>query len=294
MNIDEKRIYDEARERTVAYVATGQGLASVELSGDQVGRFGLAHRGRARDVAAGDGIVYAVTEADVVAGPGGGASTGGENGDGPATGSGLFGGTGFGGGVAVAFADAPLAADGSGWVSRYGGEEWSVVGSVEGVREMDGDLVAAAEGVYRVGPEGLDYVGLDDVRDVAAAGVPLAATGDGLYRLGNGWQRALDGEFTTVAADGRRAHAATAGRLYAREEAGEWRPRSLPVEEPVADVAYGECVYVVTGSGTVLVDADPESTPDGAGGWRSRSLGLTDVAAMVVPTVTPRRNRKAV
>jgi hypothetical protein len=38
----------------------------------------------------------------------------------------------------------------------------------------------------------------------------------------------------------------------------------------------------VTDGGTFLVDADPDRTADGAGGWRHRSLGLPDVAGLTV------------
>lgn len=275
MSIDEKRVYGERRERSVAYVGTGQGLAAVELSGDQIGRFGLAYRASVADVATADDRVYVATGDAVLAGE--------EVGE--------FTDLGFGGAVALSVADALLAADERGYVSRYRDGEWTTVGSAEAVRAIDGDLVAASDGVYRVDDDGLDPVGLGDARDIAAGGLPLAATDDGLYRLGNGWQSERDGAFTVVAADGRTAHAATADDLYvygpvdgSRNGDGErnWRTASLPVEEPVADVAYGECPYVVTTEGDFLVDADPETAPDGAGGWRARSLGLADVTALAV------------
>lgn len=268
MDIDEKRLYGEARTATLAYVATGQGLASVEISGDQVGRFGLVHRGAVRDVASGAGTVVVASDEDVTV------IDGDDHGDAEATG--------FGPAVAVGVADAPVAADADGRVARYTNGEWTPLGTVDGVRALDGDLAATQEGVYRL-DGGLDHVGLEDVRDVAAAGVPLAATAEGLYRLGNGWQRVLDERVDVVAADATHAHAASGDTLYTYDEAmGGWRTVSLPVGEPIADVAYGECSYVATEPGTFLVDADPETTADGAGGWRSRSLGLPDVTALAV------------
>ncbi len=258
-------MYGDRREETVAYLATGQGVATVRVSGDQVGRFGLAHRCLARDVSASDGAVVVATDDAVLVGPE------------------AFDSLDFGPAVAVsADGDGVLAADESGQVSRYRDDEWVTVGSVGDVRALSDGFVAAADGVFRVDGEELVDVGLDAVTDVATDdGVPLAATDDGLYRLGNGWLRERDGEFTAVAAGGDHAHAATADDLFARD-GDEWTRVDLPVDGPVVDVGYGECVYAVTETGTFLVEADPETTADGAGGWRSRALGLPDVAALAV------------
>ncbi|WP_415379460.1 hypothetical protein [Halosimplex sp. TS25] len=264
--LEEKRMYGEHREETVAYLATGQGVATVRISGDQVGRFGLASRCRARDVATTGGAVLVATDEDVLVGPE------------------PFESLGFGPAVAVA-ADADgtvFAAGEDGRVSRYGDGEWAALGAVEEVRALSGRFVAAADGVFRIDGDELASVGLDDARDVANAdGAPLAATGDGLYRLGNGWLRESEGPFTAVAAGDGKSHAATTDALYARE-GDAWETVDLPVDGPVVDVAYGECVYAVTEAGTVLVEAEPEQTADGTGGWRSRSLGLPDVAALAV------------
>ena len=288
--MDEDRVYDDRRRETVAYLATGQGVATVRGASDRVGRFSLAHRCDARDVATADGRVYVATPAGVLAGKG--AS------DGSAPGG--FDSLGFDDAVAVtADGERVLAANGDGAVARYRGGEWRSVGTVGDVRALSGAFVAAADGVYRVVSDGdtdaedgedsatLRNVGLDDVRDVAGGATPLAATGDGLYRLGNGWLCEREGGFETVASgvtetDGtERAHAATAGTLYARE-AGEWTSVELPVAGAVTGVAYGECVYAVTRDGTFLVAASPERTADGTGGWRHRSLGLPDVTGLAV------------
>ncbi|MDB2262525.1 hypothetical protein PM031_17030, partial [Halorubrum ezzemoulense] len=53
------------------------------------------------------------------------------------------------------------------------------LGTVSEPRAVDGALVAGAEGVFRIGDDSLTAVGLDDARDVAGAGTPLAATGAG-------------------------------------------------------------------------------------------------------------------
>lgn len=284
-DMDEDRVYDDRRRETVAYLATGRGVATVRVASDRVGRFALAHRCVARDVAATADRVYAATPEGVLATDAGGAgATGGQ----AAPSQAEFESLGFPDAVAVTASDgAVLAADADGTVARHSDDAWEPVGTVEEVRALSGDLVAASDGVYRpVGGE-LRNVGLDAVRDVAGTGVPLAATDDGLYRLGNGWLSEREGAFAVVGAgvvDGgpeERAHAATAETLYARE-GDKWAPVDLPVEEAVADVAYGECVYAVTGDGTFLVEADPERTADGTGGWRHRSLGLPEVTALAV------------
>lgn len=259
-------MYGDRREETVAYVATGQGVATVRVSGDQVGRFGLAHRCRARDVTTTDGAVVVATDEAVFVGPDefkslsfGPATAVGRDRDGDV-----------------------LAAGADGRVARCEDGEWTTLGTVEEPRAVEDGFVAAAEGVWRVDGDGLASVGLADTRDVAVdRGTPLVATDDGLYRLGNGWLRERAGQFTAVAAGGDHAHAATAAALFTKAS-DDWAAVDLPVAESVVGVDYGECVYAVTEPGTFLVEAAPETTADGAGGWRSRSLGLPDVAALAV------------
>lgn len=252
-SIDEKRVYGERTGATTLLVASGSGLARVDCSGDLVGEFGLLTREPARDVAAGGGRV-AVAGEDVSL----------DGGDG-------FEPTGFGRADAVGFDGGDLLAAGDGRVARYAGQGWTTVGELSDVRAIDGDLVAAASGVYQVG-DGLRPVGLDDAFDVSTAGTPLAATGAGLFALGNGWMERIGGSFRVVASDGERAHAA-GDRLYARGADG-WAPVDLPVEGRVAAVGHGERTYVVTADGVVLIGGEE---------WRSRSLGLPEVRAVAVP-----------
>lgn len=259
-SIDEKRVYDEKTGRTDAYVATAAGVARVSVSGDIVGEFTLAHRCTARDIAAAGARLAVATDEGVLVGP-------------PDD----LRGTGFGPTTAVGFRDGPVAA-GRGRIARcrevgVDAGEWEELGRVADVRAVDGGLLAAADGVHRL--DGT-HVGLSDARDVTTAGAPRAATGDGLYRLGNGWMKVLDGDFRTVASDGERAHAATPEVLYGRRD-GEWMVVDTPVDEPVVGVAYGEAVYAVTADGTVLVDAGD--------GWQSRSLGLPGACAIALPSV---------
>lgn len=261
-SLQEKRVFADTGETTTLIAATGAGLARISVSGDIVGEFALERRGLATDVAAADGRLAVATPDDVLVGV-----------------DGEFAETGFGPAEVVAF-DEGLVAAGGGRVARreQGSKDWTTLGELEGVRSIEGDLVAADSGVHRL--DGT-HVGLERATDVATAGRPLAATESGLYYLANGWMTALEGSFRAVASvrDGP-AHAA-GDRLYARDDGDEqWAPVELPVDEPVADVAYGAAAdggattYAVTETGTVLVDAGD--------GWRSRSLGLPEVRRLAV------------
>ncbi|QLG28555.1 hypothetical protein HUG10_13815 [Halorarum halophilum] len=269
--IDEKRVYDARTGTTRALVASTIGVVRVEVSDDIVGEFGIEHRCTARDLAtAGDALAVA-TDEDVLVG-------GFEPTDhGPAVAVGVDG-------------DATFAAAPDGTVSRLvrGADEWEALGEVEEPRRMAGSLVAAADGVHRVRGGVVEYVGLDDVRDVAAGGVPLAVTGEALYTLGNGWMRDLQGDFRAVATDaaGERAVAATPEEVYERADDGvEWdaHPEAGVVDAAVAS----ELLVAVTDGGEIRVHAAGAEPGDGgadAGSpWRGRHIGVPDGAAVVLP-----------
>jgi hypothetical protein len=275
--LSEKRVYAAADEPTPLYVAAEQGVVRAMVSGDAVGEFSLARRCTARDVSLGGDGLLAVATADTTL-VGGGTD-------------GLLE-TGFGPAVAVSFHDrqgeagALVAADAEGTVARLQlgvldegsptAEDWVAVGTVDDARALDAPLIAAADGVHRVLGGALDSAGLDDARDVTSRGAPLAATGGGLYELGNGWMEARDGAHDTVATDGERAHAVdTAGTLW-RRTGREWREAEFPAGERPVDIAYtADAVVVVSASGSVHVNAGD--------GWRSRALGVTGVQAVAAP-----------
>ncbi|MFB6352863.1 MAG: hypothetical protein ABEJ92_02140 [Halobacteriales archaeon] len=156
------------------------------------------------------------------------------------------------------------------------GDGWVTAGELLAApTAIAGDLVGAAEGVFRVTADELRPAGLSDVADVArAAGVPLAATADGLFELGNGWLDVLPGEVELVAgaSDGR-AHAATADACYGRGD-DRWQPVELPTDDAVRAVAYGDRTYALTAAGDLLVEAEA--------GWRHEPLGLEGVRAAAV------------
>lgn len=263
--LGDKRVYGEQRDGTVAFVGSALGLTRVELAGNRIGRFSLVRQEAVTAVAGDDGTLVVATDEDVfVAGDG-------------------FVATGFGTATTVAVAGeegTPVAAAPDGTVARLVGDDWQPAGSVTNPRRADGDLLVAADGVYRVG-EDLTPLGGTDVRDVAAAG-PYAATAEGILRHDGGWERELEADPTLIAADGGRAHAASDAGLLVRHD-GDWHVRDRPVDAPLAGLAHGESLCAVTADGTVLVHAEPELTPDGRGGWRSRALGVRDVVGLAVP-----------
>ena len=299
ISIEEKRVYAGTAGRTDAYVATGSGVVRVALSADKVGAFDMVARDPARDVA----VLPRDEEADLV---------------GIATGDGLrvapvgddpeFDRVAADPLVAAGVHDgAFLVAGEDGGIDRVAVEgdaetptaaAVSRIGSVTEPRAVDGPLVAAADGVYQVsgdeGATGGEYalvsVGLDDARDVAGAGMPLAATGSGLYWLGNGWMTALEGVAEEVAADGDgHAMAVVDGDLLVHSsDAGEggtdawddgtWRPTDLPVDEEAVALGYGPGLSVaVTAAGTLCVDAGD--------GWRHQVVGVRDVTGVALAVV---------
>lgn len=264
--LDEKRVYGERGDRTVAFVAAAPGVTRVELSGDQVGRFSLLSRTTATDVAGGSGALVVATDEDVLLGTGEELAP-----------------TGFGRATAVAIADGmPVAAGPGGRVALLRDDEWVPAGSVTDPRCADGDLLAA-DSVSRVG-ETVTALGSPpgEVRDLAAAG-PYAATDAGLYRHdGRGWEPLVDDDCRLVAAAGERACVVTGSAVLVRQ-AGGWQPVESPGSDSLAGLAYGEGLYAVTASGTVLVRAAAEETPGGHSGWRSRALGVREVVGVAVP-----------
>lgn len=283
-SIEEKRVYGDREGAVDAYVSSSIGVVRVSIAGDAVGEFGLCDRCTARDIAATDGAVAVATDEDVRV-------LELEEGDTDA-GSATDGGTtvvetGFGPAVAVGYDGSDLlAASPGGHVgcrpSDTGRWERLEEEAIDTVRAIDGDLIGTDSGVYRVHDGGLDHAGLTDVRDVSAAGVPLAATEEGLHKLGNGWMTVREGAFEAVAADPRtepgelaRAHAGSGETVYAySDDDGEWR-ESDRLTGPVVGFAYGETVYAVTEAGSFLSATDGE--------WRSQPLGIAGVTGVGIP-----------
>ena len=290
ISIDEKRVYAGSTGRSDVYVATETGLVRVAISGDKVGTFELVgDRGVVTDVA----VCARPGRSPVIA---------------AATAHGLYTGlvgdeptrVDIDGGVPVAVGDtdgALLIADADGTLLRVTVDDDGTptgthrVGRVDDVTAIAGPFVAGRDGIHRIdgsteGPAerepALVSVGLDDARDVVAAGMPLAATATGLYWLGNGWMPAIEGDATAVAADGEGAALAVVdGHLLAHEtgetdwSAASWAGTALPVDErPVALAAHPGLAVVVTEAGTLCVEAGD--------GWRHQALGVPGVSGVTV------------
>ncbi|NGM68868.1 hypothetical protein G6M89_07560 [Natronolimnobius sp. AArcel1] len=287
-SIEEKRVYGDREGALEAYVASALGVVRVRVAGDTVGEFDLCARCTTRDLAATtDGVVVATDEDVIIL-------------EREADTDHTTTETGFGPAVAVGVAgDTLLAAAPDGTVAHRPavGGDWAPLAdqSIATVRAIDGELIGTDSGVYRVHDGGLDHVGLTDVQDVSAAGVPLAATDDGLFKLGNGWMDCVEAPMAVVGADPAtesgtltRAHAVTAdGRLLALGTDDKWGEMISPADGPVVALEYGETVYAVTEQGTfcvLAVDDDPNGDrPDQNGlEWRSRSLGVPDVTGFAV------------
>ncbi|EMA43856.1 HVO_0234 family beta-propeller protein [Halococcus saccharolyticus] len=268
-SIDEKRVYGPDSEEVALFVASETGLARVAVVGARIGEIELVDRATAHDLAVHDGRIAVATDEDVVLGTDEDAES-----------------TGFGRAAAIGSDGTLLAAAPDGTVARRIDGEWTPVSTVTEPQAIDGELVAAADGVYRCSNTDCQHVGLDAASDVAAAGTPHATTADGLYRLGNGWLPVLDGMFSMMSTDRGtaepgaigRAHAATDETLY-RHADGEWTTVD-DVDREVVDVAYGGAeseseggVYAVTADGTLLSETDD--------GWRDHPLGLRGVRALV-------------
>lgn len=268
ISLSELRVYQARREATRAYVASGAGVAHVDASDDQIGRFGLDHQCTTRDVAGRDGQLLVATDEDVLVGS-----------------EESFEPTGFGPAVAVGAGTDLLAADDDGTVRKLTDSEWRTVGTFDDVRAIDGQLVAARDGVHHL-TERLPSLDRRGARDVAAAG-PLAATSEGVFRGDEGgWELAVPGDATVVAAadgDGAGteglAHAVVDGTLFERVD-GEWVDADAPAGDLV-DLAYDRGTFAVTGDGQVLLD--PVTAKDGSPGWRTRSVGLSDVVGVAIP-----------
>jgi hypothetical protein len=262
---DERMLFGEKREGTTLLAGSSLGVTRVDVAAAQVGQFSLLDRGTVQGVATDGREVIVATDGDVSRRTDDGLQA---LGFGPAAAVGID-------GSWIYAADPERVAR----LDRTGGSaEWERIGSVDEPRRFAGDLLAA-DRLVRVG-DGLEPLGLDNVRDLSAAG-SLAATADGIYERRDGeWKRLRAGDATAVVAEGGRAHAVVDGQLLERDGAA-WTELSLPGGAEPHLLAYGRTLVVLDTEGTVHVAADPDVTHDGHGGWRSQAIGLRDVTALV-------------
>ena len=259
-----------AADRSV-FLTTELGVTVVRIAGDRVGEFGLVHRCRPRDIAAGAGGVAIATTEDVLVDPdGSGTEDALSTMDfGPATAVGIG-----PDGTVTAVSPAGEVAQ-----SPHPGAAWTTVGQMgDTVNAVDPPFIATNGGVVRIGSDGLQHVGLTDVRDVTAIGTPRAATERGVYHLGNGWMDELSGAFDRVTArdqEGRTvAVAAGEAGLFAAVDRS-WEQVSVPVPGRVVDVGVAGGPVAITEGGSLLLT--------GEAGLRPHELGVPGVQGLAVP-----------
>jgi hypothetical protein len=272
---DERQLFEQRYEETIAYVASEMGVVRVEVARDRVGGFGLVERCSANSIAADAGTVVVGTDEDVRVHTGGSDS---------------FRSLGFGAAAAVGIASGTIyAASPDGRTGRLSGfresdSSWEQPGDVDGPRRFDGDVLAADSGVFRLGT-GIDQVGdLADVTDVARVHGSeeriLAGTTDGLHERTDGWESVLERPVDRVLADRDDAWVLTSTGELLRRDGRSWTELDTPGSSPVVDIARGGSLYAVTGDGNLHVAADPDMTSDGHGGWRSQHIGVRGVTGL--------------
>ena len=274
--LTEKRVFGSKHGTTDVFVASETGLLGVTVSADQIGEFGLAMRGETTAVTASEaGLLVGTADGVQHSPPDDGESTA------QSRSFESVGDSSLGEIVDLTWGpDGPVAATANQvWVTDDWptADAWEPVGELDEIRAVSGSLVAASDGVYRLGDERLDHVGLTAVYDVAAHGTPLAATSEGLFSLGNGWQQVATGAFRRLASDGHGHAHAIGDRVITREAstADEWVEDRLPVDSQAVDVAYGGgVVAAITENGTLCLAAGD--------GWRHQLVGVRGVRGLAV------------
>lgn len=274
-DVSDDRVYDDEGPAATAFLGTVDGVVTLDISTDRIGRFALEYGAVVRDLAVvGDRVAVATAEDVVIL-----------DGDGVAA-------TGFGEAIAVGGRDDLLAAGPEGHIARLSGGVWTTVGDLQDVRSMAGPFVGTGSGVYRVGDE-IAYEGLVGANALAADGPGWAGTHEGLYRIADGGLE-REGVIRAVAADGAAVHAATAEALFERDpDAGEragpsaWTDLDPPVESPIAALTHGPAgpdgertLLGVTVEGVAVLR--PAASADGGEEWRRRTLGFEGIAGLVV------------
>ncbi|AWB26328.1 HVO_0234 family beta-propeller protein [Halococcoides cellulosivorans] len=271
-DVSDDRVYDDDGPASTAYLGTVDGVVTLDVSTDRIGRFALEHSAVVRDLAVVDDRVVVATAEDVVVLSDGATATG------------------FGEAIAVGGSDTILAAGPEGRIARLSDGVWSTVGDLQDVRSMAGPYVGTGDGVYRAG-DCLAYEGLVGANALAAPDPGWAGTHEGLYRIADqGYEH--DGVIRAVAAAGDAVHAATAEAVFERDPEGSggpsaWTDLDPPTEAPIAALAHGprgpdgqRTLLGVTVDGVAVLR--PAASADGGDEWRRRTLGFEGIAGLVV------------
>lgn len=258
-DITDKRVFTESTTAIRAYVAADIGIVKLQLGDARVGEFRLVLPCSAFDITVVDGEVVVATDEDVFVGS-----------------DETFHGLGFGPAIAVGGDDGIVAGGPDGRLARFVDDTWIELGYLNRITAIADGFIGTPDGLFQ--SDGLSATGLSGINDIATDGIPHVATADGLYSLGNGWQRELKGVFWCVTAnshpDGQGLLASTPTDCYYNQSGG-WEPLALPGQASVVDGVFGDGLYLLTTDGIILSTSGSE--------WRHQPLGLRRAIGVEIP-----------
>lgn len=318
---EDRRLFGDRQETTIGYVASKMGLVRIELSADRIGNYSLLERGSVRAVATDDQTVVVGTDESVhfdtddsgecmplgfgrttavgidgetvfAAGPDGtiGRLDGHEAWNWRQSDAGIHADAGVQDGAGIQDdagiqSGAGVQADAD--ENREPDPTWQTLGSVDDPASIDGDLLAAESGVFRLGSS-IETLGLSGVTDVARDSTGselLAATRDGLYCCSNGeadWEQLTTDEYHRVLSVEDGYLTVTDEGTVRRVTGDGWTRIEGLEDEPIVDIAQGESLYAVTEAGDLFMAAEPDQTTDGYDGWRSQPVGVRGVVGIAL------------
>ena len=263
-SLDEKRVFAPDRPARTLYVGTDRGLIALSVAGVHLGRYSMAIRGTVHALCATPaGVIAAVDDRVEAIGGAELPSTM------PAT----------TGEVAVLGADAAAV-----WtatddlVTRYpcsdGGDpgRYRTGGAVTAIAPP---FIGTTDGLLRYTPDGLQSVGLEQVTALTSA--PLVGTTEGLYTLGNGWMRQLEGH--VLAAASHPSHSAVATDTGIYTGASGWAALDAPPAPSVALAVSADVVYAISADGIVMAHLPGEP-------WTQTHLGVGGITGVVIAPTT--------
>jgi hypothetical protein len=263
-SLDEKRVFAPDRPARTLYVGTDRGLIALSVAGVHLGRYSMAIRGTVHALCATPaGVIAAVDDRVEAIGGAELPSTM------PAT----------TGEVAVLGADAAAV-----WtatddlVTRYpcsdGGDpgRYRTGGAVTAIAPP---FIGTTDGLLRYTPDGLQSVGLEQVTALTSA--PLVGTTEGLYTLGNGWMRQLEGHVLAAASHPSHSAAATDTGIYTG--ASGWAALDAPPAPSVALAVSADVVYAISADGIVMAHLPGEP-------WTQTHLGVGGITGVVIAPTT--------
>ena len=259
-SLEEKRVFAPDRPARTLYVGTDRGVLALSVAGVHLGRFSMAISGTVQALCAAPGGVVAavddrvevIRDAELPSAM-------------PATTD----------GVGVLGADATAV-----WTAtddlaiRYprtaGGapERYRTDAPVTAIAPP---FIGTTAGLLRYTADGLQSVGLEHVTALTSA--PLVGTTAGLYTLGNGWLRQLDGPVRAAASHPSHSVVATDTGLFT-DDSG-WAPVEAPPASPVALAVCADAVYAISADGVAMAHLPGEP-------WTQTHLGVGGITGMVI------------